>query len=87
MNIYFSPSFVSITLVRRKEIEGALSPAHCKGNKFTTCTDPLQGPLQLTGVLPRKILLHGVLQLMGWTETVHVPLTAANQLFYVLCAT
>ena len=65
MNIYFSPSFVSITLVRRKEIEGALSPAHCKGNKFTTCTDPLQGPLQLTGVLPRKILLHGVLQLMG----------------------
>lgn len=116
VNICFSPSFASITLVRRKQIEGALPPAHCKGNKFTTCTDPLQGPLQLMGVmphkilihgvlqlmgamlcadpslqlmgvLPRKSLLHGVLQLMGWTETVRVPLTAANQLFYVLCAT
>lgn len=63
----FSLSVASITLVRRKEIEGSLSLAHCKGNKFTTCTDPLQGPLQLMGVMPHKILLHayGVLQLMG----------------------
>lgn len=64
VNIYFSPSVASVTLVHRKEIEGALPPAHCRGNKFTTCTDPLQGPLQLMGIMPCMILLHGVLQLM-----------------------